>query len=853
MRKIKKLFSLIMALCILSPNAFAFETVEGDTKTGYETELLEILGVMKNDNLNTELTRVDFIQMLSKVLFYGNDYTNIATKEKPFLDVDNYHYAAYNIERLLHIGILSGDGNGYLRIDDIITLDEAYVMMLKAAGYGSIVGNYGEYPGNYRKLAYELELDENIQSGTAVTKEVAAKLLVNLMNTPVMKVNISADVSYKKGGLFMEENMGIRLSKGILEAAGDFNITKTAVSEESVIIGDIVLENKFGEEINEFIGYNMEFYYIEDTEELIYAYPRKNNVLNLKCESITEYKSLTYSYYDENEHIKKANIDGGASLVINGTVSNNYLDLIPAYGDVRLIDNDNDKDYDIILISSYEPAWVNGVISDPMTICFENTISDGTTALNLEDYDDYTIIDENGLECDFDKIEQNTLISLEYYGNEKIIVYLCKGTKSGKIESVRDMGSYDEIVLNGEKYNMSKKAYIRNWDRSVGVYVTVYFDIRGNVNAVVQNLDDTWLYGFIINGKEFISDSTGLSAIRVKMLTQTGGVQNYFIENEKLIIDGVKTKVSSFASEFALNRVIKYKTKDSDIIAVDFPKDYSMTSESEIAFTNSDDIFLRRAAGEFVYRGTPQIFKKNTTTNELDGEVIPRNANVPVFCVPGVSEISTAPDKQFYVKKVSDIAGNTGGKLEGYNSDSEDYFCDAIVMFGADSEIKNEGTVPIMIKSVTEALNENGEVSYKITGYIQGTEYTYFSSELIEEDLTRVFSPGDVIKISCNSENMIAAYKIVYSKQGGGIVTNSNSNTNKYDEGNIERYALGYAKSIKNGVMYFKNMDDGYPEFHKLDMVKSVLIYDSEDKKNPVKTGSVKDIRTMDNFGQNMM
>ena len=49
--------------------------------------------------------------------------------------------------------------------------------------------------------------------------------------------------------------------------------------------------------------------------------------------------------------------------------------------------------------------------------------------------------------------------------------------------------------------------------------------------------------------------------------------------------------------------------------------------------------------------------------------------------------------------------------------------------------------------------------------------------------------------------------------------------------------------------MYFKNMDDGYPEFHKLDMVKSVLIYDSEDKKNPVKTGSVKDIRTMDNFG----
>ena len=848
MNKIKKILSLVMAVLMFSANALATEIKEADVRTGYESEFLEILGVMKNDNPEKELTRVDFIQMLSRLMFYGEDYTNIATEENPFIDVENYHYAAYNIERLSQMGVLSGDGNDYAKIDDNITLDEAYVLMLNAAGYGTVAKTYGSYPDNYRKLAHEIELEENISSGAMVTKEIAAKLLVNLMKTPVMKVNVSGEVIYEKGGLFMEEKMGIKLSEGVLKASGDLNITKNTVSENHILIGNMLLENKFGEKADDFVGCNMMFYYIEDTEELIYAYPRRNNVLTLRSEDIIEYKSLKYSYYDENERTRHANVDGGASLVINGIVSENYLDFVPTYGDVKLIDNDNDEDYDVVLVDSYEVAWVSGVINDSMTITFENALSDGISSLSLEDFNEYIVVDENGLECDFDKISQNMLVSLKRYGNEKITVYIGIEAKSGKLETVRDMDSYKEIILDGETHIMAKNPYTKNWDGRVGISVTVYFDIRGNVNAVIQNLDDTWLYGFIIKGKEFTSDTTGLAAVKVKLLTQSGAIETFIIEDEKLRVDGTKTMLSSVSADFTLNRVIRYKTKDSKITAVDFAKDYSMTSETELSFTNGNDLLLRRAAGKYIYRATPKVFKKNTATNEIDGEIIPRDTSVPVFCVPGKTELATAPDKLFSVKKVSDIAGNTSAFMEGYSSDSEDFYCDAIVLFGAQaSGISQDGKVPMMIESVTQKLNEEDEIVYEIKGYVQGTKQTYLSSDVIEEDLSRVLSPGDVVKIGLDAQNRITTYQIVYSKNGGGMVSDKNSNTHRYDEGNLERYAFGYAKSIKNGVMFFKNMDDGYPEFHKLDMVQSVLIYDSKDKRNPVRTGSVKDILTMEN------
>ena len=75
---------------------------------------------------------------------------------------------------------------------------------------------------------------------------------------------------------------------------------------------------------------------------------------------------------------------------------------------------------------------------------------------------------------------------------------------------------------------MNKNAYKKNWDGKVGVRVTVCFDVRGQISAIIQNTDDTWMYGFIVSGREYTSENTGLTAVKVKILSETGA---YCYEN----------------------------------------------------------------------------------------------------------------------------------------------------------------------------------------------------------------------------------------------------------------------------------------------------------------------------------
>ena len=82
-------------------------------------------------------------------------------------------------------------------------------------------------------------------------------------------------------------------------------------------------------------------------------------------------------------------------------------------------------------------------------------------------------------------------------------------------------------------------------------------------------------------------------------------------------------------------------------------------------------------------------------------------------------------------------------------------------------------------------------------------------------------------------------------------VCNKIINTAKFDKGHIERYALGYAQKIKDGVLQFNNLDDGHAEYFKLNKFTSSLIFDADNKKNMVMAGNQNNILSKDNHGSN--
>ena len=843
-KAVKFIHSLIVIAVVSVISVSATEITELNVKSGYETELLEILGIIDGDNLQEEVTRVDFIQMLSKMTFYGEgmDYTNIPTQTNPFLDVENYHYAASNIERFVQLGIVKGDGNSYLRIDDNITYTEAYAMMLNAAGYSKVAESYGEYPHNYNRIAAEKELAENIDTSKTITKEIAAKLLVNLMDVEVIYTTISDGVNYEKGEKFMSARLGINYAEGILESAGNLQIIDKNIGVNNAYINGNVMENKFpGAE--ELVGCRVKYYYDED-DCLIYAVPRKNYELSFVGEDVEDYSNRIYTYANNTSKPKKAKVDNAVILVYNGSISDVYSHFIPAYGDVRLIDNDADGDYDVIFANDYEVGWIDSVINDGEILTFVKPLNSGDKSVSLETYDDYEIYDELGVKLDFSALAQNQLITIQRFKNEKLRIVINSKTVTGTVSRVYDEDKYTEITIDDEIYRMSKNVYIKLWDGKIGTKATVYFDSRGQVSAIAGITDDTWMYAFVISAREFTSDETGLPAIKLKILSQSGAVESHIIDDEKIRVDGIKDEISDISNKFTGNQLIRYMTKDGKITAVDFAKDLALTTENNKNNNDSADQLLRRVAGKFVYRGSPKIFKRNTKDNELDGEIIPRNADIPVFHLPAANELETASDKAFYVKNVSNISGNTGGHFEGFSINAEDYYCDAIIAYGINSFSSSSADVPIIVSSITESINDVDEIVYTVSGYEGNKEVSFMTSAVMEKNEIDAISRGDIIRAEMDSEGRMVKYKIIYSKNGGGVITDTKPNSNKFDEGNLERYALGYAADISDGIIKFCNLDDGYAEFYRVNNISTIIVFDSSKRKDSIVIGNVNDIIT---------
>lgn len=837
--------SIVLAVVLAAGNAAAAKIEEMNVKIGYEADLLETLGIMKNDNSEKELSRVDFMQMLSKMLFYKSDadYTNIASGQKYFDDVENYHYAASNIERLYQLGVLSGDGDLYARPDDPVTYPEAYVMMLNAAGYGAIAKASGEYPENYMTLAAETELSKDVDTSGKVTKASAAKMLVNLMDVEVVKAKLNESVSYEKDEKFMTERMGLKVSEGILQAAGDKKITNKHIGLNDVIIDGTVYENKF-EKAEDFVGFRVKYYYDEENA-FVYATPVNNVKLTVSGEDVENYSNRIYTYTDENEKTKKARIDTNVELVYNGEISDDVRNFIPAYGDITMIDNDSDGYYEVLFVEDYDAGWIESIVNDNSTITFKNALSTGETSVSLEDYAEYAIYDENGMETDFSQLSDNRLVTIQRCKKEKIKVFINNESLTGTVENVKTNEKYSDVTIDGEVYRMNVRAYKKLWENRTGVKVTVYFDSRNQISAVVGSSDGMWMYAFVITAKPYQDNETDRKAVKLKILNQSGAVETHLITDEKIRTDGEKHKLEDVVSKFQGSQLIRYMTKDSKITAIDFPEDRAMTYEGATTSASSNsNTLLRRTAGDFIYRSYSKIFKRNTKSNVLDGEIVPRSEDIPIFYVPKAEDMETASNDAFNVKTLNAMAGNVAGKFEGYSCGSDDFFCDAIVAYNVNGFTASSADAPVIISDINRSVNDNDEEVYKINGYVQSAAVEYYTSTRLKGDVSQLLQKGDIVRFERDSENKIVDYKLIYSAGGGGIVSETAATNYKFDEGNAERYVVGYAKDIRDGVMQLNNWDDDYPEFYKASTITCVLIFDPAKKKNSIAVGDVNDIIT---------
>ena len=182
----KKIFSLIFAIiCLLSVSVMAGAA----EMTDVQKSELSALGIMTGD-ADGDLRLNDTItraEAVKMICTAGNIGTELI-ETNVFPDVQEDHWAYRYIAAAKENGIVDGDENGNFNPESNITNEELIKMAVCLVGYGQKAYYTGGYPAGYAAVAAEIGLTKDMQFevGASAVRSDAGIILYNALSVPVM-------------------------------------------------------------------------------------------------------------------------------------------------------------------------------------------------------------------------------------------------------------------------------------------------------------------------------------------------------------------------------------------------------------------------------------------------------------------------------------------------------------------------------------------------------------------------------------------------------------------------------------------------------------------------------------------
>ena len=403
----KKLLAMVLALVMtlslaVSANA-AFKDVKDINETYAESaEVLANLGVFKgyedgSFNPKGDITRAEVAAIVYRI--YTGDVKDVQAKNyetyNKFADMAGAGWAKGYIGYCANAAFIKGYPDGNFKPAGKVTGYEALTMILRAVGYDK----NNEFTGadwalNVAQIAQKNGILDNVKGvdlNAPATREVVAELLFRAINVPM--VSYTAAFGYQNVGLSTDKNTVFTANKtlgsevfGLAKVSGEisevsyldkttqFTYTEDKKDKTEEVTGvDAGFEN---------IGYEGYVWTVPGAKKTVAAV----STVYVTGESLgnstngTAYAKLT----DKDDDAFIAENVVGVKIYKNGVVSNNYdLDDVKADAKkvgvkVDFIDNDHNGKTDVIVITDYTVAQVNGIAKD--------TTSTGSNAVEKNKY-----------------------------------------------------------------------------------------------------------------------------------------------------------------------------------------------------------------------------------------------------------------------------------------------------------------------------------------------------------------------------------------------------------------------------------------------------------------------------------
>ncbi len=743
------------------------------TKYEEAAEVLNALGIMVGDAEDGAFRPDDPIlrSEMAKVAVYSVGLEDVATGSgyaTRFPDVPAGHWATGAINVAEQQGLVIGDDIGTFRPDDNVLLQEAVTILVRALGYEPVAMQRGGYPAGYMAVASENQLLKGISAAGGnpakrgdIAQLVFNGLTVNLMEQTGFGSNIIYEVVDKT---LLYDRLNVEKAYGQITGTSETTLSGgSTASENQIMINDRVFEE--GTTMaREYLGYNVVYYARIDTtrdqKTLILVKPQesKNNVLTINAtniESVTgesgANKTVTYWRAGTNDTTTRtASIVASPVYIYNGkfieTLTNDQL--IPATGNLVLLDTDVNSVYDIVFVNHFTNLVVETVSSATGRVT--DKYNNGSLLLDPESTEVDFVLWKNGKQIMPEELKEWDVISYTISQDKQLI--------KGYVSTDSVLGRVTHTTAKGFRINDSETVYKKaaNYPNEINLRDEgrFYLDIEGNVAAV-----DT-------------TASTAGTAIRGTYGYMTGAAITGTIDKTlqfKIFTSSGDTKVFDAATKIRVNDTYGLA---ADAALAALGKDGVVSPQLVTYETNSQglltgiDLAVDKTATGTVNKG---VFTKNIaaadqvykSASNMLGNVKVTESTI-VFDIPQSAGTDTT---RYAVRNMDMFSNNTPYDIIVYDL-QEDFSARAIVVTSTTGVTEAKNPI-VLVDEIASAQNEDYETVDVVYGIENGKRVELMASDknIFVKGGSKVLSQGDIFQYSTNAKGEVDKITVLFDSE----------------------------------------------------------------------------------------
>lgn len=782
----RKVITFIIANIFLL-NLIVFPACAADDTAVFRLQTLGIIDEYSPEHL---VTRAEAVNSFVKLLI--NDA--VSFQQSAFSDVPAEHKYADEINYAREIGMVSGTTDGLFNPDEPVLGMHVAKMAVITLGHQQIAEREGGYEDGYVKVAAKQRLLTGYGLDEAITMAEFVVLLDEMLDMYPLEPGYTFDGDYVLStSTFYELKLNrsdmTNIYSGIVTAVGKSVLNGYSDVELDEISIDGKMFSYKGENALNLLGQNVNAYYQEESSGKLVVtgiLPKKTNEeISIDANDINVFTNSTLSYYNgkKNDTVNFS----GASFIYNGINYSPESNISLKGGFVRLVNNDNDNDYDVVFINEEESFIVDRVSVKNTTIFLKNgEVFRGKSYLKM-DYEDedriHYLSNAEGVEITVADIKANDVVTFMISKDEMINnIKVSSKIASGKITEIAYEDEY--FVVDGEKYgicNQNKETIYSRY--AVGDTVTFYVNYKDEIVGGDIGVDGE--YGYVIGAAQKSMKlpqikliPSGESEKVIETVADTETIKYNYQNGMSLIFD-MASKVK-YTGKTASGSMVTDKSINSKEIDLAYLYDsvvrYKLNKEGEVSEleTIPVDINALKIMPKFNFNG-----KLNSLGGIADTPAFYIGENTNVICVP---EKNAPEEDDFYVDVT--ITDKSTYTVMGVNVDEETQIAECVLLIRP-----MDSTQAVSIPSRTKysivgktkvVFDEDREEFYKLevlTGTNYETPYVSTNSDIASK--VSGLKTGDVIryvnKMSGEIGNIqkidsMYAYKDVYGESLDGKI-----------------------------------------------------------------------------------